>query len=77
MMVVEFGGKRALLQNINKLGSPFRIMSKVNLNVLIEEDIRNKFKAACARQGVCMTDILTHCILEFLSHEEIPNSQSS
>jgi hypothetical protein len=78
MMIVEFGGKRALLQNIKKLGSPFRIMSKVNLNLLIDEATRQDFKAACAKNGTNMTNVLLDCIfqyvVEYLKNEEVQSS---
>ena len=49
-------------------------MSKVNLNVLIDEDLRKEFKAECAKQGVCMTEIINQYIIEFLTYEKIPSS---
>ncbi len=48
-------------------------MSKVNLNILIDEDIRQDFKTACAKNGVSMTDVLTDYILEYLN-EKIQSS---
>lgn len=78
MILIEVGGKRVLLQNLNKLGSPFHIMSKVNLNLLIDEDTRQDFKIACTKNGTNMTNVLLDCIynyvVEYLKNEEIPNS---
>jgi len=53
-------------------------MAKVNLNLLIDEQTRQDFKSACAKNGTNMTNVLMDCIykyvVEYLKNEEIQNS---
>lgn len=55
-------------------------MAKVNLNLLIDEQTRQDFKSACAKNGTNMTNVLMDCIykyvVEYLKNEEIQNSRT-
>jgi hypothetical protein len=53
-------------------------MSKVNLNISIDEATRQEFKVACVKNGTNMTDVILQCIytyiVEYLKNEKVSSS---
>ena len=43
---------------------------KPNLIIAIDADLKNSFKAACAMNGVKMTDVLLKCIESYVNTKQ-------
>jgi len=64
---MTFGENRDLQKVVTTASMPGKI-KRVNVN--FDEDKHARFKAACARKGVSITDIINHLVDDWLKENE-------